>query len=81
MIHNSYRSHYRRMLPLVLDALSFQSNNQAHRPVLDALGVIARHATRKMRCYPTSEAVPMEGVVPAAWRNAVMEKDARGRPG
>jgi len=33
VIHNSYRSHYRRMLPLVLDALSFQSNNQAHRPI------------------------------------------------
>jgi hypothetical protein len=41
------------MLPLVLDALSFQSNNQAHRPVLDALGVIARYAARKMRCDRT----------------------------
>ncbi len=79
VIHNSYRSHYRRMLPLVLDALSFQSNNQAHRPVLDALGVIARHAARKMRCYPFEEAVPLDGVVPAAWRNAVLEDDARGR--
>jgi len=79
VIHNSYRSHYRRMLPLVLDALSFQSNNQAHRPVLDALGVIARHAARKMRCYPPEEAVPLDGVVPAAWRNAVLEEDARGR--
>jgi hypothetical protein len=38
VIHNSYRSHYRRMLPLVLDALSFQSNNQAHRPVGSAAG-------------------------------------------
>jgi len=37
------------MLPLVLDALGFRSNNQAHRPVLDALGIIARHAARKLR--------------------------------
>ena len=79
MIHNSYRSHYRRMLPLMLDALSFQSGNQAHRPVLDALGVIARHAARKMRCYPAGETVPLDGVVPAAWRNAVLEEDGRGR--
>ncbi len=79
VIHNSYRSHYRRMLPLVLDALSFQSGNQAHRPVLDALGVIARHAARKMRCYPAGADVPLDGVVPAAWRNAVMEEDAQGR--
>ncbi len=80
VIHNSYRSHYRRMLPLVLDALSFQSNNQAHRPVLDALGVIARHAARKMRCYPAGADVPLDGVVPAAWRSAVMEEDGKGRP-
>jgi len=52
VIHNSYRSHYRRMLPLVLDALAFRSNNQAHRPVLDALDIIARHAARKLRLYP-----------------------------
>src|SRR4051812_25929295 len=80
VIHNSYRSHYRRMLPLVLDALSLQSNNQAHRPVLDALGMIARHAARKMRCYPAGEDIPLDGVVPAAWRGAVMEEDGRGRP-
>jgi len=79
VIHNSYRSHYRRMLPLVLDALAFRSNNQAHRPVLDALGVIGRHAARKMRLYPADEAVPLGGVVPDAWRAAVIERDAKGR--
>jgi len=80
VIHNSYRSHYRRMLPLVLDALAFRSNNQAHRPVLDALGVIARHAARKLRLYPAEEDIPLDGVVPAAWRDAVLERDAQGRP-
>ena len=80
VIHNSYRSHYRRMLPLVLDALAFRSNNQAHRPVLDALDVIARHAARRMRCYPASEWAPLVGVVPVAWRDIVLECDAQGRP-
>ena len=79
VIHNSYKSHYRRMLPLVLDALSFRSNNQAHQPVLDALAVIARYAARKMRVYPADENVPLDGVVPAAWRDAVLEQDAKGR--
>jgi hypothetical protein len=37
VIRGSYRSHYRRMLPVVLGALTFRSNNQDHRPVLDAL--------------------------------------------
>ena len=80
VIHSSYRSHYRRMLPLVLDALAFRSNNQAHRPVLDALAVIARHAARRMRCYPASEWTPLVGVVPVAWRDIVLECDAQGRP-
>ncbi len=80
MIHNSYRSHYRRMLPLVLDALAFWSNNQAHRPVLDALDVITRHAARRMRCCPAAEWVPLVGVVPVAWRHIVLECDAQGRP-
>jgi hypothetical protein len=81
VIHNSYRSHYRRMLPLVLDTLAFRSNNRAHRPVLDALAVIGRYAARKMRLYPTGEAVPLplDGVVPPAWRDAVIERDTKGR--
>ena len=64
---------YRRMLPLVPDALSFRSNNQARRPVLDALAVIARHAARRMRCYPAAEWVPLVGVVPVAWRDIVLD--------
>ena len=67
------------MLPLVLDALAFRSHNQAHRPVLNALDVIARHAGRKMRLYPANEVVPLDGVVPDAWRAAVTERDAKGR--
>ena len=79
VIRSSYRSHYRRMLP-VLDALAFQSNNREHRPVLDALAVVGRHADSKLHDYPAEETVPLDGVVPAAWRAAVIERDAQGRP-
>ena len=71
MIRSSYRSHYRRMLPIVLDALAFRSNNREHRPVLEALAVIGRHADSKLHGYPAEETVPLDGVVPAAWRDAV----------
>ena len=37
VICNSYRSYYRRMLPKLLDALEFRSNNEKHRPVLQAI--------------------------------------------
>jgi TnpA family transposase len=80
VIRSSYRSHYRRMLPVVLGALAFLSNNQEHRPVLDALALVGRHADSKLHCYPTEEAVPFDGVVPAAWRDVVIERDAQGRP-
>ena len=79
VIHNSYPSYYRRMMPLVLDALVFRCNDRAHRPVLEALDVISNHAGRKMRLYPAGEAVPLDGVVPPAWRDAVIERDAKGR--
>jgi hypothetical protein len=52
VIRGSYRSHYRRMLPIVLGALTFRSNNQDHRPVLDALALVRRHLDSK----PTSVA-------------------------
>jgi hypothetical protein len=79
VIRGSYRSHYRRMLPVVLGALTFRSNNQEHRPVLDALALVRRHLDSKLRCYPPAEPVPLDGVVPIAWRDAVIERDAQGR--
>jgi TnpA family transposase len=64
VIRGSYRSHYRRMLPIVLGALTFRSNSHLHS---------------KLSCYPLEESVPLDGVVPMAWRDAVTERDAQGR--
>lgn len=79
VLRSSYTGHYRRMLPALLDALEFRCNNTAYRPIMDALALLHRyHATgSKARFYTTSDTIPMEGVVPAAWRAAVL--DDRGR--
>ena len=37
VLRSSYSSYYRRMLPALLSALTFRSNNTAYRPVLDAI--------------------------------------------
>ena len=37
VVRASYSGHYRRMLPLILEALEFRSNNTVHRPVIDAI--------------------------------------------
>ncbi len=78
-LRSSYSSYYRRMLPRLLGALQFRSNNSAHRPVIEALDLLGRYAERPgtVRYYATNETVPLAGVVPADWEAAVL--DERGR--
>jgi TnpA family transposase len=78
VLRSSYSNHYRRMLPQLLAALAFRCNNTAYRPVMDAIDLLRRYAARKQaRWYDATERVPMDGVVPAAWQEAVV--DERGR--
>ena len=78
-IRNSYAGHYRRMVPKLLDALDFRSNNAIHRPVIDGLALVRRYATSRHRYIPLEEVVPIEGVVRPLWRDAVVDTDAKGR--
>ncbi|MCL2644848.1 MAG: Tn3 family transposase [Betaproteobacteria bacterium] len=79
VIRNSYQGHYRRMVPSLLAALEFRSNNDRHRPVMDALELVKRYSETKVHTFPVDEDVPLNGVVSGLWRDAVMEKDAAGR--
>src|SRR5271167_1837663 len=79
VIRNSYSGHYRRMVPKVIQALEFRSNNEGHRPVIRALELLRRHADTKLRVFPADEDVPLDGVVSGLWRDAVIETDAQGR--
>lgn len=40
-VHNvmraSFANHYRRMIPQLLELLEFRSNNDLHRPIIEAL--------------------------------------------
>jgi hypothetical protein len=65
----SYTNHYRRGLIRLLSVLEFRSNNTAHRPVLDALELIARYAhASKLSYYPTGETVPAPAGIDEDWR-------------
>ena len=79
VIRNSYKGHYRRMVPQVLHVLNFRSNNQRHRPAIQALDLVKRYAGTKGRTFPVEVEVPLDGVVRGLWREAVTEKDAQGR--
>ena len=48
----SYSHHYRRIVPALLDVLSFQCNNDRHRPVMDALALLENTGTARSRCFP-----------------------------
>jgi TnpA family transposase len=79
VLRGSYSSYYRRMLPALLSASEFRCNNTAYRPIMDALELLARYADvdGKVRFYAPTDRVPLDGVVPHAWREAVL--DDRGR--
>jgi hypothetical protein len=78
-IRSSYKSHYRRMVPQLLETLDFRSNNSVHRPVIRALEVIKRYAGTKLHSFPVGEQIPLD-FVPPLWRDAVVEEDAGCRP-
>ena len=79
VIRNSYKGHYRRMVPEILQRLEFCSNNEHHRPIIQALDLLKRYADSKLQTFPVEEVVPIDDIVRGLWREAVFEKDAKGR--
>jgi len=79
VLRSSYSAHYRRMLPKLLAALEFRCNNTAYRPVMDALDLLRRCTDRpaRERFYDEKEKVPIEGVVPREWAEAVVDEEGR----
>jgi hypothetical protein len=78
VMRSSYASHYRRMVPQILEVLEFRSSNDVHRPVIQALELLKKYADSKQRYYSASEEVPIEGVLKTGWREILLEKDLDG---
>jgi DNA-binding cell septation regulator SpoVG len=78
-LRGSYSHYYRRMLAPLLATLEFKCNNVAYRPVMDAIDLLARYAgvDSGQKYCAASEAVPIEGVVQRAWRDAVVDEKDR----
>ena len=75
-IRNSYKNHYRQMVPKILDALHFHSNNQHHRPVIEAVEYLRTHSASK-RKIPVSE-IPVEAIIPKSIRSLLIEETPFG---
>lgn len=78
-MRSSYVGHYRRLVPALLNALSFRSNNALHRPVLLAVDLVRAHAGDGRRFFGDGKEVPIKGVVPPAWFDAVVKEAGGGR--
>ena len=79
VVRTSYGGHYRRMLPGILNVLTFHCNNSCYRPILDALDWVRQHRDLNRRHIRLDEGIPIDGVVPSKWRDLVIEDDATGR--
>ena len=78
IIRSSYSHHYRRMLPKILETLTFCSNNQMHKPVIDALDWIKKHRDSRKPFYTIDESIPLSGAIQSKWREVIVEKDNKG---
>ena len=76
LVCNSYRGHYRSMVPKILSALAFHSNNAHHRPVIEALNVLKALQDSKKRFLGLDEA-PVTDIVPDTLRPLVIENDGK----
>lgn len=77
-LRSSYSSYYRVVIPGLLATLKFRSSNTAHAPVIAALELLARYTARPyVRHYDPAETVPLDGVVPAAWRAAIADENGK----
>ncbi|MEU7991415.1 hypothetical protein AB0B56_41900 [Streptosporangium canum] len=75
----SYTNHYRRGLIKLLDVLEFRSSNQSHRPVIEALVLVARYANAgNTTYYPLGETVPVHKAMGGDWAEVVHRTDKRG---
>jgi TnpA family transposase len=78
-LRGSYTHYYRRMLGPVLAALTFRCNNTHYRPMMNAIDLLGRYAEveTKVGVYAAQDTVPIEGVVPKAWQDAVTDENGR----
>lgn len=79
VMQGSYRSHYRRMLPRLLETLEFRSNNALHQPLIRALALLRQYLQSRLQTYPVQEEIPLDGVVREGWRDVVLTTDTQGR--
>jgi len=76
-----YSKHYLRMVPVILKHLAFCSNNDVHQPIIQALELLKKYVDVPLTQphFASTETVPLDEIVPASWRKAVVTQDTAGK--
>lgn len=61
-MRSSYQRHYRRILPDIISALNFNSNNDKYKPIIEAIKIINTYLDSKSRYYSKNEIVSLYGM-------------------
>lgn len=75
VMRSSYGTHYRRMVPALLDVLEFRSNNDVHRPVIEAIELLKQYKLTNQYTYNETDYIPIEGIVKPGWIDTVIDKE------
>ncbi|QQM26557.1 Tn3 family transposase [Elizabethkingia sp. M8] len=78
VIRSSYSSHYRRMVPKILNGIKFCSNNMMHQPVLEALRWLESHKDSNQQYHSLSDNIPINGVVRSKYYDIIIEIGDKG---
>lgn len=74
---NSYKNHYRQMIPAILEVLTFRCNNQHHRPVIEALEYLAGARKKQRKVWICD--VPIDGIIPKSLQPVLIQtEEGRG---
>jgi len=76
-----YRSHYRRMLPRLLETLEFRSNNAMHQPLMRACALLKQYLQSRLQTIPWEADVPWMGSSGTGGADVVLATDPRGGHG
>ncbi len=71
-LQRSYRYHYRRILPELLNNLVFRCTGPQHQPLMQALEVVTSLLECKKTMFPEGVDVPLKGIVPTSWMPLVV---------
>jgi TnpA family transposase len=67
------------MLPPLLEVLTFRSNNEQYKPLIEALAIVAAYLEEKDAYYPQDQEVPIADVIQKQWQSWIYQKDSDGR--